>query len=160
MLKPQFLLLLGVSLLGTTAVTIGVQAAPELLRATDASSQDNEAIRSHTVRGKMTAVGTETASVPCNQITVKAEIWSNVTAPTVEFGKVELGSTTAKGSLLGNGCTYTLTFNYSPSLQLPKSSQYRFSAETPTINGQYGEFSAGYTNIVSHPFPTQFDMEI
>ncbi len=160
MLKPQFLSIMGVSLFATAAVTIGVQAAPELLRATDTSIQANEAIRSHTVQGKITAFGIEMASVPCNQIKVKAEIWSNVNAQIGEIGEAELGSTTAKGSLLGNGCTYTLTFNYSPSLQLPKSSQYRFSAETPTINGQYGEFSAGYTDIVSHPFPTQFEMKI
>jgi hypothetical protein len=160
MLKPQFMSLMGVSLFAMAAVTIGVQAAPELLPATDTSIQANEAIRSHTVQGKITASGAETASVPCNQIKVKAEIWSNVNAQIGEIGEEELDSTTAKGSLLGNGCTYTLTFNYSPSLQLPKSSQYRFSAETPTINGQYGEFRAGYTDIVSHPFPTQFDMKI
>jgi hypothetical protein len=160
MLKPQFLSLMGVSLFATAAVTIGVQAAPELLPVTDTSIQANEAIRSHTVQGTITATGAETASVPCNQIKVKAEIWSNVNTHTVEIEEEELGSTTAKGSLLGNGCTYTLTFNYSPSRQLPKSSQYRFSAETPTITGQYGELTAGYTDIVSHPFPTQFDMKL
>jgi hypothetical protein len=160
MLKPQFLSLMGVSLFATTAVTIGVQAAPERLPVTDTSIQANEAIRSHTVQGTITATGAETASVPCNQIKVKAEIWSNVNTHTVEIEEEELGSTTAKGSLLGNGCTYTLTFNYSPSRQLPKSSQYRFSAETPTIRGQYGELTAGYTDIVSHPFPTQFDMKL
>jgi len=160
MLKPQFLSLMGVSLFATAAVTIGVQAAPELLPATDTSIQANEAIRSHTVQGTITATGAETASVPCNQIKVKAEIWSNVNTHTVEIEEEELGSTTAKGSLLGNGCTYTLTFNYLPSRQLPKSSQYRFSAETPTITGQYGELTAGYTDIVSHPFPTQFDMKL
>ncbi len=158
MLRPKFLLFIGISIL-SIASTIAVQAKTEPSPIMNTSVQVNDAVSSHTVRGELTAFSSDTTSVNCDQIKVKAEIWHNVTSGTGNMPKVELGSTKAQGSILGNGCTYTLTFNYSPSLQLPKSSQYRLSAETPTINGQFGDFMAGYSNIVSSPFPEKFDMK-
>lgn len=156
--RPQVLFFAGVSVLGIVGA-ITVQAATEPLQMVNTSVQANNPVSSHpiphTVQGKLTAFGPETASVICNQIKVNAEIWSNVTEgpSNIPIQEVELGSTTAEGSTLGSGCTYTLTFNYSP-FQLPASSQYRISAETPTING----ISSGYTDIVTPPFPEQFDM--
>ncbi|QLE57229.1 hypothetical protein [Nostoc sp. TCL26-01] len=158
MLRPQFFLFMGISILSITS-TIAVQAKIEPLQIMNTSAQVNNTASSHTIRGKLIAYGTDTTSVACNQIKVKAEIWHNVTGGAA-IPKVELASTNAQGSILGDGCTYSLTFNYSPSLELPKSSEYRVSAETPTIKSQFGDFSAGYSNVISNPFPEQFDMTI
>lgn len=158
MLRPQFSLFIGISILSITSA-IAVQAKTEPLQIMNTSPQVNNIASSHTVRGKLIAYGTDTKSVACEQIKVKAEIWHNVTGGAA-IPKVELASTTSQGRILGDGCTYTLTFNYSPSLQLPNSSQYRLSAETPTIKSQFGDFSAGYSNVINHPFPEHFDMTI
>jgi hypothetical protein len=158
MLRPQFLVLIGISILSIVS-TIVVQAKTEPTQIMNTSAQVNDALSSHTVKGKLIAARAETKSVACDQIKVKAEIWHNVTGGGA-IPKVELASTTAQGSKLGDGCIYSLKFNYSPSLQLPKSSQYRLSAETPTIKSQFGDFIAGYSNVINRPFPEKFDMTI
>jgi hypothetical protein len=129
---------------------------------------------SHTVAGKITSMqilpkGTSYASVACEQIKVKAEIWSDkaeiwsyidevgrMLGMDIETSKEVFASTTAKGAQLKDGCTYSLTFNYDPSRQLPESSQYRVSAVAPQISE--GE-TAGYTAKIQRPFADQVDME-
>ncbi len=120
-------------------------------------------MESHTVTGKMTALETTPKTVACNQIKVNAEIWfdldgknTSVDPKDFPFPKEVLASTNAEESTLGNGCTYTLTFNYSPSRQLPAFSEYRISGELPHIReGEIHEYTAG----VSPPFTKPVDMK-
>lgn len=108
--------------------------------------------RSHTVQGELTTLIADSKSVSCDQFEVRAEVWSvtRMAGPIV-IGKMD--STTAQGQTLGDGCSYSLTFNYLSWFPLPPSFQYRYSAEAPTSYG-----SIGYSQLVSDPFPEQFDM--
>lgn len=111
--------------------------------------------RSHTVQGELTTSIASVKSVSCDQFEVRAEVWSvtRIAGPVV-MGK--MGSTTAQGETLGDGCSYNLTFNYLPWLPLPPSFQYRYSAEAP-VPKEVGS-TIGYSQPVSNPFPEQFDM--
>jgi hypothetical protein len=155
--RSRFLILVGVGVLGLG----GVMAAQ--------ATQVPAPMESHTVTGKMTALETSleleptTGAVACDQIKVNAEIWFDLDGKTtpvdpkdLPFPKEVLASTNAEGSTLGDGCTYTLTFNYSPSRQLPAFSEYRISGELPQI--REGVIS-GYSARLSPPFAEPVDMQ-
>jgi hypothetical protein len=136
--KRLILLLLGIGIFGIGS-TVAVQSA----------------ITSHTVQGKVTAVDAANSSVACDKVQVKAELWLNTKTRTGPMPEIGLGSTTAKGKTMGEGCTYTLTFNDVRLPQLPVASQYRLSANGPTP----GEDSlSGYAHNMSRPYPEQYDM--
>lgn len=103
------------------------------------SNNEAPAVQSNTssltLRGNLTSRGTMTASMPCNQISVRTEIWTNPEEKDPPVEKVELGSTKAQGTTLGRGCSYTLKFN-APS-QVGELSYYSLVAETPKVNGKY-----------------------
>lgn len=138
--KQVALILIGVSILGVGGA-VAAQATAS----------------SHTVRGELTAGSAEAASLACNQIQVKAELWLNTDARTGPMPEVNLGSTVAEGTTLGNGCSYTLTFQESPLASLPVASLYRLSAEKPAVNGESG---GGYDHNLTRPFPEQYDMNL
>ena len=147
-LRSRILGLVGVGILGLGAVSCSQV------------SKTSVPMTSHTVIGKITSLeilpnGTSYAAVACDQIKVKAEIWSDIDK--VNTGKEVFASTMAKGNKVEDGCTYSLTFDYDPSRQLPEFSEYRISAEAPQI--REGE-TAGYTAKVEPPFADQVDMQI
>jgi hypothetical protein len=149
--RSRILIFVGVGILGLG----GVMAAQ--------ATKMPAPMASRTVTGKMTALETTHKTVACNQIKVNAEIWfdldgknTSVDPKDLPFPKEVLASTNAEGSTLGNGCTYTLSFNYSPSRQLPAFSEYRISGALPQI--QEGA-RYGYTERVSPPFTQPVDMK-
>lgn len=140
--RPRTPLFIGISILGIAAVITALATT-----------------RSHTVQGKLTAANAAGASVACDQIKVKAELWINTATKTGPMPQVGLGSTTAQGTTLGNGCSYTLTFNDIPFPPLPVASMYRVSAERP-MTIEEGPGSAGYAHSMSHPFPEEYNMSL
>ncbi len=87
------LFLIGTSFLATLGAIAFSSEAPAVQAATS----------SHTIRGKLTSRETATASVPCNQISVRAAVWTEPEEKNPPIEKLELGSTKAQGSTLGNG---------------------------------------------------------
>lgn len=88
----------------------------------------------HNVRGKLTAATAEARSIACNQIEVNAEL--RLASYTVKT----LGSTTAEGKTLGEGCSYTLTFNDSLLPSLPVTNQLfenRVAVRAPLVEGTF-----------------------
>ena len=135
--RPRALFFVGIVTLSITGVVAALATA-----------------RSHTVQGELTTSIASDKSVSCDQFEVRAEVWSIIRiAGPVVMGK--MGSTTAQGKTLGDGCAYSLTFNYLPWLPLPPSFQYRYSAEAPAPEAGS---TFGYSQPVSSPFPEQFDM--
>lgn len=114
---------------------------------------------SSTVTGKITSLEimpdvTSYAKVACDQVEVRAEIWSGISKTDIQ--KEVLASTMAQGNKVEDGCTYSVTFDYDPARQLPEDSEYRISSEAPQI--REGE-TAGYTMEVEPPFSSPVDMK-
>ncbi|MBD2100937.1 hypothetical protein [Leptolyngbya sp. FACHB-261] len=105
---------------------------------------------SHVVRGNLTAATAEARSIACNQIDVKSEL------RLASFTLKTLGSTTAEGQTLGEGCSYTLTFDDLLLFSVPQSRQLfdnRLLIKAPLVEGTFASLYSPYTAPIDLELP-------
>lgn len=105
---------------------------------------------SHAVRGNLTAATAEARSIACSQIDVKSEL--RLASYTVKT----LGSTTAEGETLGEGCSYMLTFDDSLLPSLPVTNQLfdnRLLVRAPQVEGTFASLYRPYGTPIDLKLP-------
>lgn len=135
--RPRLLFLLGIGVGILSAIGVGIVAA-------------SAATSSHVVRGTLTATTAEARSIACNQIDVQSEL------RVASFTLRTLGSTTAEGKTLGEGCSYALTFDDLALLSLPGARQLfdnRLLVEAPLVEGTFASLYKPYTVPIDLQLP-------